>query len=132
MISVAISRHITRNNRALSTFVSRHNEIKESDVRDFLNNVSGIELRETRDHFIIKDCTVMPNGFCLKPEGLEKADNQWKAYVKRGADGGGAGTWFCHRCGSKGSWYDMKQLGNGIEVCVEVVSCCNLIHGLMF
>jgi twinkle protein len=63
------------------------------------------DVRRTRSHVIIKECP-----FCDKPTN-NKADNQYKLYV---AVGGGA--YFCHRCGSKGSWYDFKMKLGGYEV----------------
>ena len=52
--------------RSMSTFVSKHNKIGVDEVRTFLNNVPGMEQRETDGHFVVKDCAVMPEGFCLK------------------------------------------------------------------
>ena len=95
----------------LSTFVSRHNDIGSDEVRSYLSRIPDIELRERHDEFVVRDCSVLPGGFCLKPSGLEKADNQWKVYFKSTG-----GVWFCHRCGSTGSWYDLKQLQNGSDI----------------
>jgi len=98
-----------------STFVSKHNKIGVDEVRRFLRDLPGMEMRENQQHFVVKDCSVLPDGICLKPSGTDKADNQWKVYIKSGKDPteGGGGTWFCHRCSSKGSWYDLKNLANG-------------------
>ena len=127
--------------RALSSiYQSKHNsEQNPEEVRELLERI-GVEMKETRDHFVIKDCSAMPEGFCGKPLGTNEVtslrvaanephlqhpsagftflsrlqdSNQWKVYVKSGGGGGGGGTWFCHRCGSKGSWYDLKRLSSG-------------------
>jgi len=59
----------------------------------------------------------MPDGFCLKPERTSDPDNQEKVYMLTGSGpSGGGGTWFCQRCGSKGSWYDLKRLSSGFEI----------------
>lgn len=48
--------------------------------------------------------------FCSKPTN-NKPDNFYKCYI---ALGGGA--YFCHRCGAKGSWYDLKSELGGFTV----------------
>jgi len=52
----------------------------------------------TDSHFVVKECPL-----CPKPT-YGRADNQWKLYIKRGD-----GAHYCHRCGSKGSWFDLKR-----------------------
>mmetsp|Transcript_54479 Transcript_54479/g.108145 ORF Transcript_54479/g.108145 Transcript_54479/m.108145 type:complete len:767 (+) Transcript_54479:17-2317(+) len=105
--------HSMVSKRLLSAFVSRHNKIDEDIVRTFLETLPDIELAETREHFNVKDCSALPKGLCLKPTGTDESDNQWKVFILSGKDGaGGAGTYFCHRCRAKGSWYDLKKLGN--------------------
>ncbi len=42
---------------------------------------------------------------------MDKADNLYKLYVKLGG-----GAYFCHRCGAKGSWYDLKSGLGGFSV----------------
>jgi hypothetical protein len=96
-----------------STFVSKHNRIDGDVVRRFLEDLPDVEIMETTEHFKIRDCKSLPEGLCLKPNGTDKPDNQWKVYIMNGKGGsGGAGTYFCHRCGAKGSWYDLKKLSH--------------------
>ena len=104
----ALMRGSYRPHLLFSTFVSKYNDIGAEEVRSYLESMPDIEIRERHDQIIIRDCSVLPEGFCLKPSGLEKSDNQWKVYFKSTG-----GVWFCHRCGSTGSWYDLKRLQNG-------------------
>lgn len=53
--------------------------------------------QHTPTHFIIRECP-----FCTRPH-RNKADNLWKLYIKRED-----GAFFCHRCGSRGSMFDLK------------------------
>ena len=55
---------------------------------------------------MIKECM-----FCSKPTN-GKLDNLYKLGVK--CEGG---CFYCHRCGSKGSWYDfLRHVGNLPEI----------------
>lgn len=65
--------------RALSTFQSKHNSISEEEVRAYLQQIPGLEMRETRADFTIKDCSVMPKGLCRNPTGTDKPSNQVRA-----------------------------------------------------
>ena len=56
------------------------------------------DFRITSSHVIMKTCPL-----CAKPTD-GKFDNCYKLYVAIGS-----GAYFCHRCGSKGSWYDFKN-----------------------
>jgi twinkle protein len=69
------------------------------------HGISSNETRTTRTHVILKECP-----FCENPTN-NKADNHYKLYVSIGG-----GAYFCHRCGSKGSWYDFKMKLGGFEV----------------
>jgi hypothetical protein len=97
--------------------VSKHNRINEDVVRDYLNALPGIELRETSSHFVVKDCSTLPEGLCQKPSGTDEASNQWKVNIANGRDPAtSAGTYLCFRCQAKGSWYDLKKLGTSVGV----------------
>jgi len=63
------------------------------------------DFRVTGSHVVFKECP-----FCAKPTN-GKADNFYKLYVKIGN-----GTYFCHRCGAKGSWFDFKSQIGGFGV----------------
>ena len=95
-------------------FVSRHNNtlnLAPHDIMSYLAsqlphlNPAGDDFRVTSSHVVLKECP-----FCPKPSH-GRADNQHKLYV---AIGGGA--YFCHRCGAKGSWYDLKSELGGFAV----------------
>ena len=96
--------------RFKSTFVSRHNTslFSKDTICSYLDAKVGASfpnggLRSTNQHVILKECP-----FCNKPTN-GKADNMFKLYIKIGD-----GAYFCHRCGSKGSWFDFKKnLGGG-------------------
>lgn len=95
----------------MSTFVSKFNVISQEEVRQYLGAIPGIELRERGGQCAIRDCSVMPQGICNKPTGTDQPDNQYVLNVK--ASGG---VWFCHRCQSRGSWYDLKRAFGGVGV----------------
>ena len=102
---------------SFSTYQSKHNSISSEEVRVYLERIPGVELRETHNSFVVKDCAAMPPGFCLKPSGTDKSDNQYKLSISMGVPGDvGGGTYYCYRCNSKGSWYDFKNLVNGVKV----------------
>ena len=90
--------------RQNSTFVSAHYRLELGAVASFLER-HGLTTRDTPTHTIVRACPL-----CGKPHG-EKLDNLWKLYVRK-ADG----AYFCHRCGSSGSWFDLKsKLDSGRE-----------------
>ena len=62
------------------------------------------QARVTSSHVILQECP-----FCSKPTN-NKADNFYKCYVNIGG-----GAYFCHRCGSGGSWFDFKSTLRGHE-----------------
>ena len=74
--------------RAASTYVSKHHVISKEEVHEYLSSIPDIELRDSGDQVVVKDCSVLPSGFCGKPSGTEKPDNQWKVYFK-----GEGGVW---------------------------------------
>jgi twinkle protein len=82
-------------------------QVSEKQILEHCANhgISSNEVRTSRTHVVLKECP-----FCDKPTN-NKADNQYKLYVSTGG-----GAYFCHRCGSKGSWYDFKMKLGGFEV----------------
>ena len=73
---------------AASTYVSKHHHISKEELHEYLSSIPDIVLRDSGDQVVVKDCAVPPSGFCGKPSGTEKADNQWKVYFK-----GEGGVW---------------------------------------
>ena len=84
-----------------STFVSKHFKIEEHTIKDFFKRVKAKSNR-SNTHFVMEECPT-----CPPHKG--KADNKWKLYVSHQNNG----AYFCHRCGSKGSWFDLKGLLTG-------------------
>jgi len=109
-ISAPLPSHICQTVRTKSVFVSKHNQslhITSRDILDFFqqHGIATHDARMTSTHVILKECP-----FCSKPT-MGKADNYHKCYIQIGA-----GAYFCHRCGSGGSWYDLKQRLGGFQV----------------
>lgn len=95
-------------------FVSKHNQtlnLTPSQITSYLCQQlphltpNSDDFRITSTHVVMKECP-----FCTKPTH-DKADNLYKLYVKLGG-----GAYFCHRCGAKGSWYDLKSGLGGFSV----------------
>jgi hypothetical protein len=101
-------------------FVSRHNQtlnLSPQQITSYitqqlphLNDNSSMmggdpDFRITSTHVIMKECP-----FCTKPT-LNKPDNFYKLYIASGH-----GAYFCHRCGAKGSWYDLKSELGGFHI----------------
>lgn len=81
-----------------STFVSSYYRgITEDDMKSFFHN-KGLKYRNSGQEMILREC---PN--C--PPHRDRADNMYKLYVSKQS-----GAYFCHRCGSKGSWFDLKSV----------------------
>ena len=97
------SRRMSRLSR--TTFVSSHNTsvMSEGAVQEYLD-VNSMKWTRTADHFRVEECP-----FCRKPTN-GKRDNLYKLYIRKD------GVYFCHRCGSKGSWYDFKANLRGFHV----------------
>jgi twinkle protein len=78
-------------------------------VIDFLDshNVDTTLHRCTQTHVILRECP-----FCHKPSG-GKADNLYKCYIRTNVPNS---AYHCHRCGSGGSWYELKKRLGGFEV----------------
>ena len=70
-------------------------------------NVNIGHYRQNGSHLILRECP-----FCSKPTG-GKMDNLYKCYIR--IDNGSA-AFHCHRCGSGGSWYDLKKRLGDFEV----------------
>ncbi|KAG5191223.1 mitochondrial helicase twinkle [Tribonema minus] len=87
-----------------TTFVSRHVQLPLSDITEYLRK-KDLEYRVAGSQVNVKRCP-----FCHDTRG--QIDNMWKLYF--GAESGGA--YFCHRCGSNGSWYDFKRRVGGVEM----------------
>ena len=88
-------------------FVSRHNNtinLSPSQITSYITshlphlNPNSSDFRINNTHVILKECP-----FCTKPTN-DKLDNQYKLYISIPG-----GAYYCHRCGSKGSWYDFKS-----------------------
>jgi twinkle protein len=84
-----------------STFVSAHFEIKEQAITDFFKRIQS-KFRRTNTHYVLEECPT-----CTPHQG--KQDNKWKLYVSHQNNG----AYFCHRCGGKGSWFDLKGVLTG-------------------
>ncbi|KAG7369169.1 DnaB domain protein helicase [Nitzschia inconspicua] len=85
-----------------SVFVSRHNQslnVTADTILEYCQNhgIQTADARRTSTHVILRECP-----FCSKPTG-DKPDNLYKMYISIGG-----GAFFCHRCGTGGSWYDWK------------------------
>ena len=93
-----------------SAFVSRHNHslnITPDTIVDYCSShgASVEGARTTSTHVVLRECP-----FCPKPT-RNKADNLYKLHIQIGG-----GAYFCHRCGTGGSWYDLKAKFGGFNV----------------
>lgn len=61
--------------------------------------------KHTHSHVVLRECP-----FCTKPTN-DKASNLYKLHIQIGG-----GAYFCHRCGTGGSWYDFKARLGGYVV----------------
>ncbi|KAL7511257.1 hypothetical protein ACHAXN_008154 [Cyclotella atomus] len=99
--------HIQTRNKV---FVSKHNHLNLSPqaITSYLSqqfpHLTSRDFRFTNSHVILRECC-----FCPKPTG-GKPDNEFKLYISS------TGAYFCHRCGAKGSWYDLKSAVGGFSV----------------
>ena len=81
--------------------------ITSNQILDYCSSRGILNLNQARvtsSHVILQECP-----FCSKPTN-NKADNFYKCYVNIGG-----GAYFCHRCGSGGSWFDFKSTLRGHE-----------------
>jgi twinkle protein len=92
--------------RHKSVFVSKHNQSLNVTVQDIIEHVPtthhSSHHRVTATHVILQECP-----FCSKATQNEP-DNQYKLYVQLSS-----GAYFCHRCGTGGSWFDFKACLGG-------------------
>ena len=91
-------------------FVSRHNNhlnVTSQTILEYCGShgVATHNARTSPTHVILEECP-----FCSKATN-GKADNLFKLYIQIGG-----GAYFCHRCGSNGSWYDFKAQLGGYQV----------------
>ena len=105
-------RHMSSYNATSSAFVSRHNNSINVTAEDILEycakhiGKASIEgARITNTHVVLRECP-----FCTKPTRNEPS-NLYKLHIQIGG-----GAFFCHRCGTGGSWYDLKAHFGGFKV----------------
>lgn len=80
-----------------STFVSTYFKISQTEIKKFLDQ-HEMEYKLSGQEFCVKDCP-----FCHDTK--DKPDNFWKLYIHQSS-----GAFLCHRCSTKGSWFDFKIL----------------------
>ena len=103
-----------RRRRRASTadvFVSRHTAVPREDVDAYVKTrvlpaggpSQAARVDGSGANLLLKECPSA--GFCspTKYAGTGKPGNDYKFAILR--DGG---AYFCHRCGGKGSWYDLR------------------------
>ncbi len=93
-------------------FVSRHNNsinVTAESILEYCAKHNGnacIEgARTTNTHVVLRECP-----FCTKPTRNDPT-NLYKLHIQIGG-----GAFFCHRCGTGGSWYDLKARFGGFNV----------------
>ena len=92
-------------------FVSRHTAVPREDVDAYVKSrilpaggpSQAARVDGSGANLLLKECPSA--GFCspTKYAGTGKPGNDYKFAILR--DGG---AYFCHRCGGKGSWYDLR------------------------
>eukprot|EP00804_Cyclotella_cryptica_P017767 CCRYP_001194-RA/>CCRYP_001194-RA protein AED:0.04 eAED:0.04 QI:158/1/1/1/0.66/0.25/4/1364/672 len=107
--------HPTSTPKRSKVFVSKHNTLNLSphSIATYITSQcphlslppKSDDFRITNSQVILKECI-----FCSKPTN-GKPDNLYKLYIQVGG-----GAYFCHRCGAKGSWYDLKSTLAGFSV----------------
>jgi hypothetical protein len=85
-----------------SAFVSTHFKLPASEVVRFLTR-HKLEHRVDGGEIVCKSCP-----FCRPTKNM--LDNMFKLYIR--AENG---VFFCHRCGSKGSWFDLTSKVGGFD-----------------
>lgn len=111
-------------NAGPTTFVSKYNtsiNATASEITRLLQKCGyptqiGQDIRVTPTHVIMKECP-----FCEKPTQGDPS-NLFKLYIKIGG-----GAFFCHRCGIKGSWYDLRNRigGHGVDISSPLETIAN-------
>ena len=94
-----------RSLRRLSTFVSKHKSgVEDKEILAYLKRK---KLKVRTPNATVHNVCECPGSMCDKPR-KSLADNQWKLYLRRED-----GAFFCHRCGTSGSWLEFKRrVGN--------------------
>ena len=77
--------------------MSKHYELSKTEVSEYLERKKLVFRVQGNGQINAKECP-----FCKPHKG--RADNMWKLYLRQSD-----GAYFCHRCGSKGSWFDFKR-----------------------
>ncbi len=100
------------NNNTSSAFVSKYNnsiKVSADAILEYCAKHNGnacIEgARTTNTHVVLRECP-----FCTKPTRNDPT-NLYKLHIQIGG-----GAFFCHRCGTGGSWYDLKAHFGGFNV----------------
>ena len=95
-----------------SAFVSKYNNsinVSADAILEYCAKHNGnacIEgARTTNSHVVLRECP-----FCTKPTRNDPT-NLYKLHIQIGG-----GAFFCHRCGTGGSWYDLKAHFGGFNV----------------
>eukprot|EP01083_Nonionella_stella_P238747 836449_1 len=82
---------------AANVFVSSHYRLDPEQLTSYLSR-KNIAFSDKGEKVALKYCPKCP-------AHKDKFDNLFKLYAWKDR-----GSFFCHRCSAKGSWYDMKQL----------------------
>ena len=107
----AARRRRRRRPSTADVFVSRHTAVPREDVDAYVKTrvlpaggpSQAARVDGSGANLLLKECPSA--GFCspTKYAGTGKPGNDYKFAILR--DGG---AYFCHRCGGKGSWYDLR------------------------
>ena len=102
---------VRRRASTADVFVSRHTAVPREDVDAYVKSrilpaggpSQAARVDGSGANLLLKECPSA--GFCspTKYAGTGKPGNDYKFAILR--DGG---AYFCHRCGGKGSWYDLR------------------------
>lgn len=82
--------------QSTSPYVSSHFRLQGDEVSAYLSE-RAIHHRRTSTHAIVEICP-----FCHDTKFIP--DNHYKLYISRDS-----GTYYCHRCGAKGSWFSFRN-----------------------
>ena len=83
-------------NISKQVFVSKYYKSKPGEISSYLTR-KKLVYREKDNVYIVQECP-----FCHPTHN--KPDNQWKLNVFKSS-----GSYNCFRCGSKGSYFDLKS-----------------------
>ena len=90
--------------RVFSTYVSSHYTVPSSDISAYMVR-KNLSYSETLHHFIIRQCPFCPPPVHPGPSDLNKL------YVQKHR-----GVFLCHRCGTKGGWFEFKRMMGDLDV----------------